>query len=435
MVRSTPGFAGLLAVALVASLAASSSAPADEVIVVPIDTIIHPVAAEFLIEGIDMAEEVDATALVVELDTPGGLMTSMREMTTAILGAEVPVVVYVAPSGAQAASAGFFVLQAADIAAMAPGTNTGAAHPVAAQGEDIEGDMGAKVEQDAAAQIRALARRHGRNVELAEAAVVESRSFTAHEALEENLIELVAPSLEELLDEIDGLEVEKDGETVRLATAGSDVRRLEMSPVQKLLSVISHPNVAYILFTLGFLGLYFEFANPGVILPGVIGAICLILGFYALSVLPVNVAGIALMLLAMLFFIAEVKVTSYGMLTAAGVIALVVGSLMLFKSASPAIRVSVWLIAAVSGAIAVVAVFLTGLVVRAHQQQVATGIEGLVGKQGRVRHEIGPGRRGKVFVHGEIWDAESAVPIASGKAVEVVAVDGPVLEVRPVSNH
>jgi membrane-bound serine protease (ClpP class) len=348
-----------------------------------------------------------------------------------MMGAETPVVVWVAPSGAQAASAGFFLLMAADVAAMAPGTNTGAAHPVGGQGEDIEGTMGEKVEQDSAATIRSLAERHGRNAELAEAAVVESRSYSADEALEAGLIDLVAPSFAKLLTDLDGRTLEKGGESLVLATAEAPVRELEMSPWRKVLATLAHPNIAAILLTLGFLGLYFELMSPGAILPGVVGAICLILAFFALSVLPFSYAGLALILLAIILFIAEIKVTSFGLLTVGGVVSLVLGSLLLFKSADPALRVSLELVAAIAGFAVVVVGALAVLVVRARRNRVRTGSRGLLTETGRAFSELTP--RGKVFVHGEIWNAVSDRPLAAGEAIEVVGVDGMLLRVRPLA--
>jgi len=402
------------------------------VVRIAVDAIIHPVTAEFVIESLATADRRRADAFVMELSTPGGLLTSTRDIFTAMLSAETPVVVYVSPSGAQAASAGFFLLMAADVAAMAPGTNTGAAHPVGGSGEEIEGTMGEKVEEDAAATIRSLAHRNERNAELAEAAVVESKSFTAEEALENNLIDLVVSDLPALLREIDGIEVSRDGDEVRtLRTAGAEIATLEMSGFQRFLSAIAHPNIAYILMTLGGLGLYFELSNPGAVLPGVVGGICLILAFFALSVLPVNYAGIALIILAMIFFIAEVKVVSYGLLTVAGVISLVLGSLMLFKSADPAIRVSLEVIISMAVFTLVVVALLVTLVIRVHNSQVATGAEGLVNKHGVARTLVET--HGKVFVHGELWNAVSDEPIAAGSAVKIVAVDGLTLEVRPLA--
>lgn len=407
----------------------SESTVPPTVVHIRLDSIIHPVAATFVRESLAQAEEMNADAFVIELSTPGGLLTSTREIFTDMLGSEVPVVVYVSPSGAQAASAGFFILMAADIAAMAPGTNTGAAHPVSGGGEDITGAMGEKVEQDAAATIRSLATRNGRNAELAEAAVIESRSFTADEALKEGLIELIADDLPALLEAIHDRELYGEGEeSSKMRTAAAEIRTLEMSTVQKILSTIAHPNIAYILMTLGGLGLYFELSNPGAILPGVIGGVCLILAFFALSVLPVNSAGIALIILAVIFFIAEVKVTSYGMLTVAGLISMVLGSMMLFKSVDPAVRVSMSLIISAALFTAAVVTFLVTMVIRTHGRQVQTGIEGLVNRSGVARTDLTP--QGKVFVHGEIWNAVAEESVAAGTPVRVVAVEGMRLRVR-----
>lgn len=390
---------------------------------------IHPVSAELIQDAVREADAARAAALVIELDTPGGLMTSTRDITTAILGAQTPVVVFVSPSGAQAASAGFFILMAADIAAMAPGTNTGAAHPVGGQGEDIGEHMGKKVEEDAAANIRALARRNGRNIQLAQSAVVDSRSFTADEALEGKLIDLIAPNFNSLLDALDGRTFRRGESTVTLRTRGAEVREIEMSPLRRLLAIIADPNIAFMLLSLGGLGLYFELMNPGAIFPGVVGAICLILGFFALSVLPVNYAGLALLLLALVLFIAEIKVVSHGLLTVGGVTAMVLGALMLFKTAEPALRVSLEVIASLAIFSTALVGFLMFMVHRARQAPVRTGLEGLIHEIGTARSAIAP--RGKVFVHGEIWDAVSDEPVASGEPVEVVAVRNLTLAVRP----
>ena len=421
----------LLAGTLLWAADSEPAADAERVVVlVRVDSIIHPVAEEFIVDSLARADDLGAEAFVLELSTPGGLLTSTRGIFTAMLEAETPVVVFVSPRGSQAASAGFFLLMAADVAAMAPGTNTGAAHPVGGQGEEIEGPMGEKVEKDAAATIRSLATRSGRNAELAEEAVLESRSFTADEALESGLVDILAANLQELLQEMDGTEVSREGrDTVVLQTASARVERLEMSGFQKFLSTIAHPNIAYILMTLGGLGLYFELSNPGAVLPGVVGGICLILAFFALSVLPVNYAGVALIILAMIFFIAEIKVTSYGLLTVAGVISLILGSLMLFKSADPAIRVSLELIISMAVFTLVVVTFLVSMVIRSHRAQVATGAEGLLHKYGVTRTQVG--RRGKVFVHGEIWNASADEEIPAGSPVEIVSVDGLTLRVRP----
>lgn len=409
---------------------AAEAGAGSRVVVVPIRSAIHPVAAEILDDAIEEAEATGASAVVVQLDTPGGLMTSMRVMTQSILGSRVPVVVYVAPAGAQAASAGFFLLMAADVAAMAPGTNAGAAAAVGPQGEDIEGTMGEKVEQDARAQIRSLAKRNERNVALAEEAVTEARSFDAGEALEEGLIDLVAPSVETLLVEIDGMSVRGAGEErVALRTAGAVIDRREPTGFQRFRGLLAEPNIAYLLLSFGSLGILMEIYNPGAIFPGVIGAIFLILGFYALSILPINAAGLALLGLAALFFIVEIHVTSFGLLTLAGVVSLVLGSLMLFDTPDPALRVSLEVIVAAAVSAVVVVVFLMFQVVRAHRNRVRTGTEGMVGERGRAWSSLDP--EGKVFVHGELWDAVADAPVSKGAAVEVVAVDGMLLRVRP----
>jgi membrane-bound serine protease (ClpP class) len=434
--RAATRFLPSILAVLAATIVLGAEGPTPErprVVHVRVDSIIHPVVAGFLADAIDEADRTGAEAIVVELSTPGGLLTSTREIFTRMLGAETPVIVYVSPSGSQAASAGFFLLMAADLAAMAPETNTGAAHPVGGQGEEIEGVMAEKIEQDAAATIRSLAERNGRDLELAEAAVVHSRSFTATEALANGLIDIIAPSVGELLDQVDGRQVRTStDDPIALRTRGAEVAEIEMSSVQRLLSAIAHPNIAYILLTLGGLGLYFELSNPGAVLPGVIGGISLILAFFALSVLPVNYAGIALIVLAMIFFVAEIKVTSYGLLTVAGVVSLVLGSLMLFKSADPAIRVSLDVIFFVVAATVGVVVSLLLVVIRVHRSQVRTGVEGLMHEVGTARAALAP--HGKVFIHGELWEAEADAPVAAGERVEVVEVRGLTLRVRKARN-
>lgn len=396
-----------------------------------LESIIHPIAAQYIEDSLTEADERGVAAVVIELNTPGGLLTSTREITEAMLAAETPVVVYVSPPGAQAASAGFFLLMAADVAVMAPGTNTGAAHPVAGGGQEMDEHMTAKAEEDAAATIRSLASRLGRNLEAAEAAVVESKSYTADEALELGLIELIANDVEDLLAEVDGRTITKTGgEELVLATADAAAEPLAMTPLQRFLSALAHPNIAYILLSLGGLGLYFEFSNPGSVFPGVVGAICLLLAFFGLSVLPVNYVGIGFLGLAVLFFIAEIKVTSYGLLTVAGIVSMVLGSSMLFKSTDPALQVSWELIATMAAFAAILVAIAVTLVIRAHRRQVSTGNEGMVGRVAQARGAIN--QRGKVFVHGELWDAESAVPVSPGEEVRVIAVEGMRLQVEPL---
>lgn len=423
----------LLSLALLPFLAAAQPSgqqkPGGVVLRARVRTAIHPVSAELIQDAVREADAARAAALVIELDTPGGLVTSTREISSALLGAQTPVVVFVSPAGAQAASAGFFILMSADVAAMAPGTNTGAAHPVAMGGEDVTGTMAKKVEEDSAANIRALARRNGRNVELAQAAVVDSRSYTADEALEGKLIDLIAPNFDKLLEALDGRTVKRGDDVVTLRTRGAAVREIEMSALRRILAVIADPNIAMILLTLGGLGLYFELMNPGAVLPGVVGGICLILGFFALSVLPVSYAGLALLLLAMLLFIAEIKIVSHGVLAIGGTVSLVLGALMLFKTPEPALRVSMEVIVSLALFSLATVGFLTFMALRARKTPVRTGLQGLVHEIGTARSPISP--RGKVFVHGEIWDAVSEEPVSAGEPVEVVAVRNLTLAVRP----
>ena len=414
-------------------------AKSTEVLVATIDGVIHPVSAEFLLESIEEAERVGAEALVVELNTPGGLMTSMQKMTTAILESAVPVVVYVSPDGAQAASAGFFVLISADIAAMAPGSNTGAAHPVGGQGEDIEGHMGKKVEEDAAANIRSLAERQGRNIELAEAAVIDSRSYSASEALEGDLIDFMASDLEGLLRDIDGFEISRGDEEVVMHTADASIRRLEMTGIQEFLALIVDPNIAALFMTLGLLGLVAEVWHPGSVLPGVMGSICLILALYAFSVLPVNAAGVALILLSIVFFVAEIKVPSFGVLGISGIISLVLGLLFLFKGIEldpeigMTLSVDPLVIGALAGSAALFTFLLGTLVIRAHRTRVSTGYEGMVGAIGVARTAINP--KGTIDIHGEIWTARSKSPVLKEQEIKVIAAEGLSLTVEPVDEE
>jgi membrane-bound serine protease (ClpP class) len=415
--RGFPAASALcLALAAAAAVGAEEAAPAEggTIHLLRVQSIIQPVVSEYVRESLAEADEAGAAVLIVELDTPGGLLTSTREISEAILQAETPVIVFVSPRGAQAASAGFFLLMAADVAAMAPGTNTGAAHPVGGQGEEIEGTLGEKVAQDAAATIRSLAERNGRDPALAESAVLESRSFTAEEALANGLADLVAPDVDRLLEALDGRAVTKAGGASRiLRTAGGAVEVIEMTAFERFLSAI-----------------YFELSSPGAILPGVLGAICLLLAFFALSVLPVNYAGIALVALALVLFTAEIKVTSYGLLTIGGIIALVLGSSMLFDSPDPAIKVSVSVIAIVTAFATILVVVLMTLVVRTYRGQVRTGSEGMIKQRGVVRSPLSP--VGKVFVHGELWEAEVEADheVPAGESVEVLSVEGMRLKVR-----
>jgi len=419
----------VLRAAFLSALLAAPALAGGRVVVLIVDDTIQPASLRYLKRGLETADRSGAALTVIELNTPGGLLTSLRQMTTAITSAERPVAVYVTPTGGQAASAGFFLLMAADIAAMAPGTNTGAAHPVGDQGAELPKTISEKVTNDAAALIRSLATQRGRSAEWAEKAVLESLSYTEREALEKGLIDQVATDRGELLAALDGREVTRfDGTKQTLALATPEVVTVEPNASDKLLSVIAHPNIAYLLLLLGMLGIYFELSHPGAILPGVLGGISLLLALFALSVLPVNYAGILLIVLAVVFFIAEVKVTSYGLLAVAGLVSFILGSLMLIDSPFPALRVSLSVVLPSAVVAAAVIIFLLSRVLRSHRARPSTGEEGLIGEIGEATADIDP--RGKVFVHGEYWDARAAAPIRAGSAVRIVKIVGRQLEVE-----
>lgn len=391
---------------------------------------IQPASLRYLQRGIETADKAGAAVTVIELNTPGGLLTSLRQMTTAITSARRPVVVYVTPTGGQAASAGFFLLMAADVAAMAPGTNAGAAHPVGGQGEELNKTMTEKVTNDAAALIRSIATQRGRPVEWAEKAVRRSSSYTEREALEKKLIDVVATDRGELLKWLDGRTVKRfDGREEKLETAKAEVVEVGPSSADKLLSVIAHPNIAYLLMLLGMVGIYFELSHPGAILPGVLGGVSILLALFALSVLPVNYVGVLLIILGIAFFVLEVKVTSYGLLTVAGLVSFVFGSLMLIRSPFPEMRVGLAVVLPTALFVAGVVIFLVSRVIRAHKVVPITGTEGLVGERGQVVQAFSP--VGKVFVHGEYWDATGSGELPVGTRVRVVRVVGSTLEVEP----
>ncbi len=395
----------------------------------PYSGVINPVASEYVDKGLEKALALGAQALVLQLDTPGGLDRSMRLIIKSMLASPIPVVVYVAPAGSRAASAGVFITIAAHVAAMAPGTNIGAAHPVALGGGKMDKTMIEKVENDAAAYIRSLAERWGRNADWAEEAVRKSVSIQASEAVEKGVVDLLAPSLEELLAKIDGRALQAAGQTVTLATAGATVVTVSMTLKQRILSFLSHPNVAYLLMLLGFYGLFFELSSPGAVFPGIIGGIAIILAAYALQLLPVNWAGLALMALALVLFLLEIKVPSHGALTIGGVVALTLGSLMLFDSPDPLLRVSLKVIIPAVLVTSGFFIFLVGKTAQAHRARVTTGREGLVGAEGIVR-EWADGQ-GTILLRGELWKAESLSALESGQEVTVTETEGLTLTVTP----
>lgn len=401
-----------------------------ELLTITVSDAIGPAVAEYMADALEQASRGPAAGIIIQLDTPGGNVESMRRIVQAIYACNVPVIVYVSPSGARAASAGVMITMAADIAAMAPGTNIGAASPVGGGGQEINETMAKKVTNDLVAFAKGIARRRGRNVEWIEQAVRESVSVTAAEALEMNIIDVVADDMDDLLEQIDGREVAEKG---ALDLADVTVRQVQEGLRTKVLKIISDPNIAYILFMIGLAGLYFELSHPGTVFPGVVGAICLILAFFSFHTLPVNVTGILLILLATVLFILEIKVTSYGMLSVAGVICLILGSLMLFKGAGPQFQVAWQVFLPTVLLISAFFVGVTSLVVRAHVLQPTTGAEGLVGEVGIVK-AVADGQ-GKVLVHGELWKARFAEPVALGAKVSVVAVDGLVLTVTPTADE
>lgn len=400
---------------------------------VQVQDTINPGVEDFLRYAIERSEEEGAECLIIHLDTPGGLMTSTRGIVQAILNSEVPVVVYVSPSGAQAASAGVFVTVAADIAAMAPGTNIGAAHPVSIGGGEVPSTMDEKITNDTVAFVRSIATQRGRNGDWLEDSIRKSVSITAEEAYALNVIDLVADDLPALLKKLDGWETMRKGITRTLRTAGAEQRTILPGWQHQVLRSISNPNIAYILLMIGLAGLYFELSQPGAIFPGVIGGIALILALYALQTLPVNYAGILLILLAVLFFILEIKVTSHGMLSFAGVLALVLGSLMLFRVPGYTIRLAWSVFIPTVGVISTFFVTVATLAFRAQVSKPQTGAEGLLGMIGEVKQDLQPA--GKIFVHGELWNAVSDQDLHVGEKVQVVAVENLRLKVEKIDDR
>lgn len=399
-----------------------------EVLVITVSGIINPVSAEFIHKSLEKASNVKAAALVIELDTPGGLDTSMRSIVKDIMAAGIPVIVYVAPPGARAASAGVFITLAAHVAAMAPGTNIGAAHPVSIGGK-MDNVLSQKAANDAAAYIKSIAEQRGRNIAWAQDAVRQSASITENDALKNNVVDLVAKDVNSLLKAVNGRTVNVAGVDKRIETENAIVVKEQMGLRLKILNLISDPSVAYILMLLGFYGLFFELTNPGVLLPGIIGAISLVLAFYAFQTLPVNYAGLLLIIIAIILFLLEVKVTSYGLLTVSGIVSLTLGSLMLFESPMPFLRVSLSIIIPAALITAFFFVITFRLVYKAHKRKHATGSEALVGLEGTAKSDVGP-QGGMVQVHGEFWSAYSDASIVKDEKVTVEAVSGLKLRVK-----
>ena len=401
------------------------------VVEVSLDDVVQPVSAEYVTRGIKYANQVNARAVLLVLSTPGGLDTSMREMIRAILDSRVPVITYVSPSGARAASAGFFILLSGDLAVMAPGTNTGAAHPVMLGGSEIGKTLETKIENDAAAYIRSIADKRARNVQLAEDGVRQSKSYTAKEALDGRLIDAIVNNPQDILARFDGKTVKRfNDQTATLHLAGARIETYDMTTRERFLSRIADPNIAFILGALGLVCLYIEFTHPGMIAPGVVGAISLVLALFAFHMLPINYAGVLLIIIALVLFVLEAKVTSHGVLAAGGIAAMVIGSLILIDSPWPGARIRLATSLSVAVPLGVITVILLRLALAARKRKAITGEQGMIDSIGVARTALEP--VGKVLVQGEIWDARAKEKIPKGARVRVRELDGLTLVVEPV---
>lgn len=416
----------------VAVFVQSKEAPAPHVDLISVDGTINPAVDDFIRESIARAKTNGARGLIIQLDTPGGLLTSTRTIVKELLGAPVPVIVYVAPSGAGAGSAGVFVTMAAHVAAMAPGTNIGAAHPVGGGGQEVKGVMGEKIENFTASFSESIAQKRGRNTEWAVQAVRKSVAITEKEALKINVIDIVAKDLNDLLEQADGRKVDINGRQETLSLKGARIERREMSLKQKLLNIIADPNIAYLLLMAGFLGLYMEFAHPGVIFPGVAGAICLLLALASLQLLPINYAALGLILLGIGLLIGEAFAPSFGVLGVGGIVSLALGSFFLFDTEGSDLGVDPSIIFTAVATLGSFALLVSYLVFRSQRAKPTMGLEGLIGEVGEAKSRLSPS--GKVFVHGEYWNARAEGDVDAGERVEVIGFDGMVLKVRRRTN-
>jgi membrane-bound serine protease (ClpP class) len=419
-------FLGLMAALLCASAL-------GEVLKIVVDDAIHPITTEYIGRAIAEAERSKDQALLIEINTPGGLLDATREIIEKIVASSVPVIIYVTPSGSRAASAGFFILESADVAAMAPGTNTGAAHPVTLGGGKMDDVMKEKLENDSAALMRSVVGKRGRNVEIAETAVRQSKSFTDQEALAQKLIDYVAPSEQDLLKQLDGKQVKRfNGQTITLNLSGGSIRPFDMTLKQHILAYLMDPNIAFILFAVGALALYVEFNHPGAVVPGTVGVVFILLAVFAFNLLPVRFAAVVLILASFALFALEAKFAAHGVLAIGGIVTLTLGGLLLVDAPIPEMRVHLLTALGVSVPLGVITVFLMGIALKARANKVVTGVQGLIGEIGVAQTALSPS--GKVFVHGEIWDAVSVSNLAAGQVVVVQQVDGLQLRVSPSPN-
>ncbi len=431
------GAAGWVLMLLAAAWPGAQEEPRGRpvVYVAEVEALIHPVSAEYIGQTLDQADRAGADLVVLMLRTPGGLVDSTREINTRIIEADTPIVVYVGPSGTRAASAGFLITIAADVAVMAPGTHIGAAHPVSGTGSEMDDTASQKAASDVAAYARSLASQRQRNVELAEKAVTESLSFTEREALDADppLIDLIASDLDDLLEQLDGREVRRwDGSIQVVRTADAEIETVAMTWRQRLLSAIAHPQIAVLLFSLGSLGLTIELWNPGAAVPGIVGAVCLLLAFFAFQILPINYVGLLLILFGLVLLVIEMFTPTYGLLAVSGMVSMLFGAVMLFDSPAPELQLGWPFIVSTMLALALVTGALARLGVKAHRVRAVTGADGMLDREGRAIDAISAGGQGRVSTRGEIWTAAAApgADIVGGERVQVVAVHGMVLTVR-----
>jgi len=418
-------------IALIVTLVLATRAASADVLKVSLDGTVNPVTAEYIDRAIDEAQRTHADALLIQLDTPGGVIGSMEKIIQKILGSPVPVIIYVTPAGADAGSAGFFILEAADIAVMAPGTHAGAAHPVRGDGVAMDPIMKEKLENYASSLLRSYVGKRGRNVEAAESAMKESKAFTAEEALEKHLVNYLARDVSDLFAQLDGKPVTRfDGSKTVLHLAGKPMRSVDMTVRQHVLGFLMDPNVLFLLFTIGVLSIYFEFNHPGAVAPGVLGFIAILLFFYALNLLPFRSVSLVLILVGFAMFVLEAKFPSHGAYGLGGVALVALGGLLLVDGPIPEMRVNLWTALGVSLPLGVITVFLMSIALKARRNKVVTGEQGMIGEVGVVTSPLTPA--GKVFVQGEIWDAVAPTHLAAGQRVVVRRIENLVLQVEPL---